>query len=106
MSFSSSGVDFFQGGLGFVQRGEGDDGGAAESCPDTAPQTQDFPFFKKILHYPGLIVAMGLGIFPADPLPVVETRIEQSLSLESLGCTQVSWWRVAGYDGVYGWCRL
>jgi hypothetical protein len=49
---------------------------------------------------------MGLGIFPADPLPVVETWIEYTLPLESLGCTQASWWRVAGYDGVYGWCRL
>ena len=102
MSFSSSGVDFFQGGLGFVQRGEGDDGGAAESCPDTAPQTQDFPFFKKILHYPGLIIPMGLGIFPADLLPVVETRIEYTLPLKNVRCALSSFWIAAGHDDVHG----
>ena len=86
MPLSSSGGYFCQCCLGFVKRSQGDDSCNAESRPDAAPQTQDFPFFKKILYYPGLIIPMGLGIFPADPLPLVETRIEHTLPLKSSWC--------------------
>jgi len=102
MPLSSSDCYFCQCFLGFVKRGQGDNGGTAESCPDAAPQAQDLPFIQQILDDTGFIIATALAIFPADPLPVLETRIEHTLPLESLGCTQVSWWRVAGYDGVYG----
>src|SRR5665811_465341 len=81
MPLSSSGRYFCQCFLSFIKRGHRDDGGTAQSRPDAAPQTQDFPFFKKILDYPGLIVASSLGIFPTDLLPEMKTRIEHTLLL-------------------------
>jgi hypothetical protein len=102
MPLSSSGGYFCQCCLGFVKRSHGDDSCTAESRPDTAPQTQDFPFIEQILDYPGLIIPVALGIFPADLLPEVETRIEQSLLLKNVRCALSSFWIAAGHDGVHG----
>jgi hypothetical protein len=72
--------------LGILKGDDGNHGRSSKSSPDAAPHTKNFPFIQQILDYPGLIVASGLGIFPADKLPLVETRIEQSLPLKSSWC--------------------
>ena len=102
MPLSSSGRYFCQCFLGFIKRGHGDDGGTAQSRPDAAPHTKNFPFIQQILDYPGLIIPMGLGIFPVDPLPWVETRGEQSLPLKSSWCARSSLWRAGWHDAVHG----
>ena len=106
MSFSSSGIDFCQCFLGFIKRSHGYDGGTAASCPDAAPQTQDPPVIEQILHYPDLVVATALGIFPAGLLPVVETRIEHGGPLKADGVLSRQGGKLQGYDGVHGGCRL
>ena len=50
------------------------------------PHTQHLPFIQQVLDDTGLIIAMALGIFPADLLPEMKTWIEHMLFLESSWC--------------------
>src|SRR5664279_2748814 len=95
-------VNFRQRSLGILKGDDGNHGRASKSGPDAAPYTKDFPIIEQVFYYPGLIVAPGLCIFPTDPLPEVETRIEHTLPLKNYRCALSSWRRAVWHDGVHG----
>jgi hypothetical protein len=88
--------------LGILKGDDGNHGRASKLGPDAAPYTKDFPVIEQVFHYPGLMEASGLCIFPTDPLPEMKTWIEHALPLNNDWCALSSLRRAAWYDGVYG----